>query len=43
VERFIDELGEQEREATALTEFGKSRKVLTRIWDNPEDAGYNKL
>ncbi|HYN23220.1 MAG TPA: toxin-antitoxin system, antitoxin component, Xre family protein [Thermoanaerobaculia bacterium] len=31
------------QEDLAVQEFGQSRDVLARIWDNPDDAEYDRL
>jgi hypothetical protein len=38
-----DEAIEAERETQALQDFGRSQRVLAKVWDNPEDAEYNNL
>jgi len=39
----IDELREAEKEAASLREFGASSEVFAKIWDNPDDAEYDRL
>ena len=36
-------LTESEAESQSLREFGRSKRAFARIWDNPDDAEYNKL
>ncbi len=42
---FIETLlaDEEMKEALFLRDFGKSRKVVAQIWDNPDDAKYDHL
>jgi hypothetical protein len=44
VERFIDSLSQQSEEYNLTLAATKlSEPVLQKIWDNPDDAEYNKL
>jgi hypothetical protein len=40
LEVVIDRMLEAQEDRT-LQEFGQSRDVLVRIWDNPDDAEYD--
>jgi hypothetical protein len=42
LEATIDRMLEAQ-EDLALQEFGQSQDVLARIWDNPDDAEYDRL
>ena len=43
IRAILQEAAEAEAEALSLLEFGQSRQVFSAIWDNPDDAEYNKL